>query len=427
MNLCPAFEIFPILAHIGINIFNKMPEQAAAKKKPTKSETRDLEIKDANLIFESVWSELLEEFGQDKLRFPKEIFWLNGAPGAGKGTQTEFIMKFRDLTASPILVSDLLKSPEAQRLKDAGLMVGDREVTSLVLRKLIDPTYESGAVVDGYPRTRVQVECLKLLYNRMMQLRRDLIQQKRTDVMEKSLFHIIVLFIDEAESIHRQLLRGRRSMEHNEQVRTSGVGEIKEVRKTDLSEEAARNRYLTFKEITYDALKSLREVFHYHFINAHGSIPEIQDRIVKELRYQSTLELDQATYDTLNVIPISSQIVVHSRQELVKRLDDYQRHNSELFKEVVELIQDKFLPIVMRHSITGMAYINSESELFSDPLALAMLIDIFSERGYHALVDIRRYEIPEHFDLETGKVTTYTKIVYRFRISFPGSEIRRGR
>ncbi|MGK0176664.1 MAG: adenylate kinase, partial [Lentimonas sp.] len=59
----------------------------------------DLEVKDAQFIFNSVWIVLQDEFGEENLHFPKEIFWLNGAPGAGKGTNTEFIMQFRDLTA----------------------------------------------------------------------------------------------------------------------------------------------------------------------------------------------------------------------------------------------------------------------------------------------------------------------------------------
>ena len=49
----------------------------------SKSKVQDLEIKDASLIFNTVWNELVAEIGEDKLRFPKEIFWLNGAPGAG--------------------------------------------------------------------------------------------------------------------------------------------------------------------------------------------------------------------------------------------------------------------------------------------------------------------------------------------------------
>ena len=104
----------------------------------------DLEVKDAQLIFQAVWHELEEEVGVENLRFPAEIFWLNGSPGAGKGTQTAFIMEFRDLTEKPIIVSELLKSPEARKKMDAGMLAGDREVTRLVLRTLLNPSYESG-------------------------------------------------------------------------------------------------------------------------------------------------------------------------------------------------------------------------------------------------------------------------------------------
>jgi aspartyl-tRNA(Asn)/glutamyl-tRNA(Gln) amidotransferase subunit A len=43
-----------------------------------------------------------------------------GAPGSGKGTQTDFIAQTRGLTCGPIVISSLLDSPEAKRLKDAG-------------------------------------------------------------------------------------------------------------------------------------------------------------------------------------------------------------------------------------------------------------------------------------------------------------------
>jgi adenylate kinase len=34
----------------------------------------DLEVKDAQIIFNSVWASLEDEFGEEQLRFPKEIF-----------------------------------------------------------------------------------------------------------------------------------------------------------------------------------------------------------------------------------------------------------------------------------------------------------------------------------------------------------------
>ena len=51
------------------------------------------------------------------------------------------------------------------------MLAGDREVTRLVLRPLLEPNYQSGAIVDGYPRTKTQVECLKLFHRRLTELR----------------------------------------------------------------------------------------------------------------------------------------------------------------------------------------------------------------------------------------------------------------
>jgi adenylate kinase len=395
-------------------------------KNRSKKRVEDLEVKDAQLIFQTVWHELEDEVGAENLRFPAEIFWLNGSPGAGKGTQTAFIMEFRDLTEKPIIVSELLKSPEARKKMDAGLLAGDREVTKLVLRSLLNPCYKSGAIVDGFPRTKTQVECLKLFHGRLSELRSKYFGSFQEEQFPKPRFHIIMLFIDEEESVGRQLLRGQRTLEHNAEVDASGVGEKREVRKTDLEEDAAHRRYKTFKESTYDSLTTLREVFHYHFINAHGSVIEVQQRIIQELKYQSSLELDEATYDRISSIPLAQKLSLHARQLLVHRLDSYEKFHSELFEQVVSLIKTKFIPIVEKHSISGLAYINSEEPVFSDPLAIAMLIDIFTERGFTAVVDIRKMEVPARIDPKSYEIINRVKKVYRVRINFPGSKIRRG-
>ena len=100
-----------------------------------KKKVEDLEVKDAQLIFHSIWHELEQEVGVENLHFPAEIFWLNGAPGAGKGTQTAFIMEFRDLTEKPIIVSELLKSPEARKklMQECWLVTGRLQGSSFVL------------------------------------------------------------------------------------------------------------------------------------------------------------------------------------------------------------------------------------------------------------------------------------------------------
>src|SRR5688572_15876502 len=112
---------------------------SSSRKEPSPSKVLDLEIKDARVIFNPIWESLEEEVGRVDLRFPKEIILLGGAPGAGKGTQTPFISAARGLTCPPVVISDLLTTPEMEKLKAQGVMVGDKEVLSVLLRKLLDP------------------------------------------------------------------------------------------------------------------------------------------------------------------------------------------------------------------------------------------------------------------------------------------------
>ena len=114
-----------------------------------------------------------------------------------------------------------------------------------------------------------------------------------------------------------------------------------------------RRRYQVFKEQTWTALTSLRQLYHYHFVNAEGPISEVQANILKELKYQSSLELDPRTFERLRALPLAEEIVVHGRQELVKRLDSYELEHTELLRQIVELVShqvhaDHHAPRVVR-------------------------------------------------------------------------------
>jgi adenylate kinase len=388
--------------------------------------TPDLEIKDAQLIFNRVWGGLQKEIGRENLHFPRELILLGGAPGSGKGTNTAFICEVRGISAPPIVISELLDSPDAQKIKSAGGMVGDEEVLRLLLSELLKPEFRDSVVLDGFPRTTVQVECLKLFYDQMILLRREFSNTPKAHYFRQPTFHIMVLFVDEAESIKRQLKRGQETLIRNVEIRHSGIGELEEERNTDFDPELARNRYRTFKEKTYDALVSLKQIFHYHFINAQAPIEVVQQNIIHELEYQSSLELDPRTYDSLRHIPLADEIVQNARQELVNRLDSYQVEYPQIVQEVVDFIQVKMMPTIKRYAVSGRAMINTEKPIFNNSLAIAILIDIFSERGFRASVDIHRQEVPERFDLVTGKIETRTKRVYRIMVLFNGSKIRRG-
>jgi adenylate kinase len=386
----------------------------------------DLEVKDARLIFTPIWQALDQEVGRQHLRFPKEIILLGGAPGAGKGTQTQFICDARGLTCPPIVMSDLLTTPEMERIKTQGGMVGDAEVLAVLLRRLLDETYRDGVVLDGFPRTSVQVECLKLLVDQISALHDEFANTPLAIHFRRPTIHAMVLFVGENTSIARQLGRGREIAEHNRKVAETGIGTPIELRATDSSEELVRRRYQVFKEQTWTALTSLRQLYHYHFVNAEGPIAEVQANILRELKYQSSLELDPRTFQRVRDVPLAEELVVHGRQELVKRLDSYELEHTALLVRIVDLVSTKFMPIITRHALSGRAHVNSEDPIFNEPLAIPMLIDLFAERGYHAVVDKHIQEVPERVDLETGAITCRSKSVYRIEISFEASKIRRG-
>jgi adenylate kinase len=386
----------------------------------------DLEIKDAQLIFPAVWDDLQEKHGRDHLRFPRDFIWLGGAPGAGKGTNTPFIAGARGITAPPIVVSDLLTSPQAIAIKNAGKMVGDREVVGLLFEELLKPEYHDGVIIDGFPRTKVQVECLKLFFHAALALHYEFRATPLTRHFRKPMFRIALLFVSEEVSVQRQLKRGRDIQEHNRQVRESGIGKLKEDRQTDSDPELCRSRYRTFKETTFDALKSLRQIFHFHFIDAEGDLPDVQKNILQEFSYQSSLELSPPVYDLIQNIPIASQLALHARQELVERLEEYAEDHLLLFSRVVQLVEEKMVPVVRAHAISGHARINSEDDVLDDPLALRIMIDVFSERGFHATVDIHRMDVPVRINPETWEITCRSKKVYRIEVRYQPSEIRRG-
>ena len=391
------------------------------------SKILDLEVKDARVIFTPIWESLEEEVGRENLRFPKEIILLGGAPGAGKGTQTQFISEARGLTCPPIVISELLTTPEMEKLKAQGGMVGDKEVVAVLLRKLLEPTYRDGVVLDGFPRTPVQVECLKLLVDKISELHDQFANTPLAIHFRRPTIHAMVLFVSESTSIARQLGRGREIAEHNRKVAETGIGTPIELRATDLSEELVRRRYQVFKEQTWTALTSLRQLYHYHFVNAEGPIAEVQANILKELKYQSSLELDPRTFRAAARrcrSPRSSSCTAGRSWSSGSTATSW--NTPQLLSQIVELVSTKFMPIITRHALSGRAHVNSEDPIFNEPLAIPMLIDLFSERGYHAVVDKHIQEVPERVDLATGEIKCRTKVVYRIQIHFEASKIRRG-
>jgi adenylate kinase len=92
---------------------------------------------------------------------------LVGPPGAGKGTQAEFIAAH--LSVPKISTGDILRTnvaqgtqlgTEAKRYMDAGQLVPDEVVINMVRDRLAEPDATDGFLLDGFPRTTPQAVAL---------------------------------------------------------------------------------------------------------------------------------------------------------------------------------------------------------------------------------------------------------------------------
>ncbi len=93
---------------------------------------------------------------------------LLGAPGAGKGTQSQFLKK--TLGVPVISTGDMLRaavaaqSPlglKAKAIMDAGQLIPDDVIIPLVLERIQDPDCANGFIFDGFPRTLPQAQALR--------------------------------------------------------------------------------------------------------------------------------------------------------------------------------------------------------------------------------------------------------------------------
>lgn len=92
---------------------------------------------------------------------------LLGAPGAGKGTQAQFIMERYGIPQ--VSTGDMLRAAvkagtplgvAAKKIMDAGQLVSDDIIIGLVKDRIAQPDCAKGFLFDGFPRTIPQAEAL---------------------------------------------------------------------------------------------------------------------------------------------------------------------------------------------------------------------------------------------------------------------------
>ena len=212
---------------------------------------------------------------------------LLGGPGAGKGTQAEFIT--RKYSIPQISTGDMLRRAvkagtalgvAAKSVMDRGDLVSDDIIIGLVQDRIKEFDCAQGFLFDGFPRTIPQAEAMK---------------NARVD-----LEHVVELHVDDAVIIER--MSGRRV--HLPSGRTYHVtlnppkaagkddvtGEAL-VQRPDDSEETVRNRLAVYHKQTEPligyysrwAASGDAHAPRHHRIDGLGSVEAVRDRIFAAL------------------------------------------------------------------------------------------------------------------------------------------------
>jgi adenylate kinase len=101
-----------------------------------------------------------------------------GPPGAGKGTQSDFIIEKYQIPH--IATGDMFRAAiknetklglEAKSYMDAGKLVPDEVTINIVKERLLEDDTKNGFIFDGFPRTIVQAQALDKM---LKELNRDI-------------------------------------------------------------------------------------------------------------------------------------------------------------------------------------------------------------------------------------------------------------
>jgi len=178
---------------------------------------------------------------------------LFGKPGAGKGTQAEFLKEKYNLvhlSTGDIFRANMKAGTElgkmAKEIIDRGDLVPDEITTNMLIEAVNENPDAKGFLFDGYPRTQGQAEALD-----------SFLESKGTEVTAT-----IALEADDDILVERLLERGK----------TSG-------RPDDQDEEKIRNRYREYNEKTAPLIDYYTNQNKFYPVNGIGSIAEITERL----------------------------------------------------------------------------------------------------------------------------------------------------
>ena len=208
---------------------------------------------------------------------------LFGPPGAGKGTQAQFLVEAYKIPQ--ISTGDMLRAAvkagtplglKAQEIMTQGGLVSDDIVLGIVAERLAQDDCCSGFVLDGFPRTIPQADALDTILKQA----------------GRAIDHVVSLEVDNEEIVKR--LSGRRScpscgkgyhiaFDAPLQAGICDVCGSSLVQRADDQEATVRNRLLVYEQQTAPLKDYYRSKNVLCSIPGMGAIAEIQQRIISAL------------------------------------------------------------------------------------------------------------------------------------------------
>lgn len=208
------------------------------------------------------------------------ILILLGPPGAGKGTQARRIMDQKGLVQ--LSTGDMLREAVSKGTKygkaakaamDAGDLVSDDIVVSIIAERIEGKDCEKGFILDGFPRTLAQAKALD-----------DMLEEKG-----KALDHVIEIRVDEEALVKRITGRfacakcGANYHDTFKRPNKKGVcdacGGTDFSRRSDDNEETVRARLKAYREQTAPLLPYYRDQGVLETVDGMKSIDEVAGQI----------------------------------------------------------------------------------------------------------------------------------------------------
>ena len=175
-----------------------------------------------------------------------------GPPGAGKGTQSKFIVQkynIHQLSTGDLLRNEIKNGTDLgnkiSSIMNAGELVSDKIVSDLIEKFISNENYKNRIIFDGYPRTLTQAKNLDILLNKYKQ---------KIDIVLKLNVSL--------ETIKKRILE-RKSIE----------------KRADDNEEIAIKRFNTYEQSSAPVLDYYRQSKLLKVINGENSISQINDEI----------------------------------------------------------------------------------------------------------------------------------------------------